>query len=82
MEAVHKVCYFLKKRDAALHGGTMDGHEKCLECPAKQKTSSGRSGTKMCYLMAQECMNVARWGNPWGEKYEHSKAHWPEKKQK
>lgn len=73
MRTVHKVCSFIKRHDAT-RTGAIDC--TCKECPAKEKLR-GHWVVKGCRVLAEELLNVAKFGNPWGKKYQRRRRYWP-----
>lgn len=67
MKRVHMVCHYIKKLQANERTEPPEPDTKCRECPAREKVGS-RTGTKICRLIAQQVMDIATTGNPWGKR--------------
>jgi hypothetical protein len=81
MKTVHKVCSMLRKGDA-VRGPRLPQEPfawKCKECPAQIETGSHGKGKQGCRLRAEEFVNLVKFGNPWGKKYQHSRKSWPDR---
>ena len=81
MKGVHKVCYYIRKHDAARSQtlAAMDRKIKCKECPAWETDPVHGNVKNGCRMQAEEIINVVRYGNPWGRKYRKSRSSWPDR---
>lgn len=81
MKTIHKVCSMIRKHEAVNIRGQKKAqeHARCKECPAWIETGHYGKGKQMCRGLAEEMMNVIKWGNPWGRKYRHSRKSWPDR---
>lgn len=53
---VHAVCQYLR-----------NSPKVCKRCPAWERTPPYGKSQRFCYGMAQEVINIAVHGNPWGK---------------
>ena len=82
MKTVHKVCYWIRKHEAVSREPDANGTVavRCDQCPALETINGRYRGTRMCRLMAQELIDVVKYGNPWGKKYQRTRRSWPDRK--
>lgn len=67
MKTVHKVCTMLNRWES-LARGKRSRDKPCQECKKWQKTEHYGKCAPMCYLRAEEFINIVKTGNPWGKK--------------
>lgn len=56
---VHAICNVLRNK-------------ACERCPSREAFPPHGNGTRGCYMLAKEVLNIAVHGNPWGDKKRNS----------
>lgn len=75
MKTVHKVCTMLRKHDSLHHENNLG---PCKQCPRWEKFH-GRTVVAGCRVQAEEYVNIVKFGNPWGKKYQRTRRSWPDR---
>lgn len=76
LSAVHKCCAYIKRHDA-MRADDIALEMECRRCPSWEQSGHYGKVKRGCRAQAEEMVNVVKFGNPWGRKYQRSRRFWP-----